>query len=204
MNKVHRKYFDYGNKEISYLCNRDETFRKAVESIGRVERIVIPDLFQGLIYSIAGQQVSVKAANKFFERIERSTDLTAFSIGNLSIDEIQSFGTTFKKAGYIKDIANQVNVGILNLEELKSLSDKDVIDRLCSIKGIGPWTAEMILLNSMERPDILSFGDIAIRRGIMKLYGLSELTKEQFAKYKKLYSPYGSVASIYLWKISFY
>jgi len=65
------------------------------------------------------------------------------------------------------------------------------------------WTAEMLLLNSLERKNILRWGDIAIRRGMMNLYGLEEITIEQFEGYKKLYAPYGSVASIYLWKLSF-
>lgn len=64
--------------------------------------------------------------------------------------------------------------------------------------GVGVWTAEMLLLNSMERPNIVSWGDMAIRRGMIKLYSLPELTKDQFDKYKNKYSPYGSVASIYL------
>ncbi|HEY5576525.1 MAG TPA: DNA-3-methyladenine glycosylase 2 family protein, partial [Clostridiaceae bacterium] len=72
-----------------------------------------------------------------------------------------------------------------------------------SLNGIGTWTAEMLLLNSMERPDIVSWGDMAIKRGMMKLYGHTGITKEQFDGYKKRYSPYGSVASIYLWRISF-
>ncbi|HEY2492809.1 MAG TPA: DNA-3-methyladenine glycosylase 2 family protein, partial [Paenibacillus sp.] len=61
----------------------------------------------------------------------------------------------------------------------------------------------MMLMNAMERPDVVSWGDIAIRRGMMKLYGLSELSKEQFEEYRLRYSPLGSVASIYLWTISF-
>ncbi|MNI94367.1 hypothetical protein D3C73_1524610 [compost metagenome] len=71
------------------------------------------------------------------------------------------------------------------------------------LPGIGVWTAEMLLMNCLERPDILSWGDIAIRRGIMNLYGLPALTREEFEQYRLRYSPYGSVASIYLWEISF-
>lgn len=77
------------------------------------------------------------------------------------------------------------------------------IETLVLLKGIGKWTAEMILLNAMERPDIISYDDIAIRRGMMILYGLSEITKEEFLKYREKYSPYASIASIYLWRISY-
>lgn len=92
--------------------------------------------------------------------------------------------------------------GEIRLEELNRLSDAEVIKQLMSLKGVGKWTAEMLLIHAMERPDVVSWGDIAIRRGMMKLYGLQDLTKEQFDTYRLRYSPYGSVASIYLWTLS--
>lgn len=108
-----------------------------------------------------------------------------------------------KKAECIKNIAEIIEQGKLNLSELYNLSDAEVIKRLSSLNGIGKWAAEMLLINSMKRPDVISFGDIAIRRGICKLYGLESITKEEFKKYKERYSSYGSVASIYLWELSF-
>jgi len=77
-----------------------------------------------------------------------------------------------------------------------------VIKRLVSLPGVGVWTAEMMLIFSLQRPDVVSWGDYGIRKGMMKLYGLDELTREQFDKYRKRYSPYGSVASLYLWEIA--
>ncbi|MCL2767475.1 MAG: DNA-3-methyladenine glycosylase 2 family protein, partial [Synergistaceae bacterium] len=71
-----------------------------------------------------------------------------------------------------------------------------------SLPGIGIWTAEMFLIFSMRRMDVVSWGDLAIRRGMMKIYGLKDLTKEEFEKYRKRYSPYGSVASLYIWASS--
>jgi 3-methyladenine DNA glycosylase/8-oxoguanine DNA glycosylase len=71
-----------------------------------------------------------------------------------------------------------------------------------TLKGIGVWTAEMLLIFSLMRPNVISYGDLAIRRGMMRLYELDELSKEQFKCYEKIYSPYGSVASLYLWHIS--
>lgn len=72
-----------------------------------------------------------------------------------------------------------------------------------TLNGVGKWTAEMMLINAMERRDVVSWGDIAIRRGMMKLYGLRTITKEQFEEFRLRYSPLGSIASIYLWEISF-
>ena len=77
-----------------------------------------------------------------------------------------------------------------------------MIQSLCKQSGIGRWTAEMLLIFSLMRPDVVSFGDLAIRRGMIYLYGLQGLTKKQFDIYKKRYSPYGSTASLYLWAMS--
>jgi DNA-3-methyladenine glycosylase II len=204
MRTVKIKHFDYGAAEVAHLKKSDPALREALERLGRVERVVIPDLFQALIYAIIGQQVSAKAAQTVWRRLqERIGDITPKIISETSEQEIQKCGMTVRKTGYIMDAAKKVYQGSFNLEELNRLSDSEVIGRLSSLNGIGTWTAEMLLLNSMERPDIVSWGDMAIKRGMMKLYGHKEITKEQFDGYKNGYSPYGSVASIYLWRISF-
>ena len=107
-----------------------------------------------------------------------------------------------KKSVYIRNIAVDIINGSLNLDELYELPDDEVCRRLSSLNGIGTWTAEMLMTFSMQRPDILSWDDLAIRRGIMMLYGHKKLDKNLFGRYKKRYSPYGSVASLYLWGIS--
>jgi len=118
------------------------------------------------------------------------------------INSIQKCGMTFRKASYIKNIAQSVCSSELNINELNDLSDDEVIKKLISLNGIGVWTAEMLMIFSMKRPDIVSWGDLAIRRGICMLYNHKELTKTHFERYKKRYSPYGSVASFYLWALS--
>jgi DNA-3-methyladenine glycosylase II len=204
MQTVKTKHFDYGTAETAYLKKSDSALGEAIERLGRVERLVIPDLFHALLYAIIGQQVSAKAAQTVWRRLQESIgDITPKKISETSVQEIQKYGMTVRKAGYIVDAAKKMNEGSFNLEELKGLSDSEVIGRLSSLNGIGTWTAEMLLINSMERQDIVSWGDLAIKRGMMKLYGNTEITKEQFDGYKKRYSPYGSVASIYLWRISF-
>jgi len=204
MQKVKTKCFEYGAEEVEHLKKADPVLGEAMDRIGRVERTVIPDLFQALIYAVIGQQVSAKAAYTVWCRLqEKVGEISPARIAEASEKEIQQCGMTYRKACYIKDAAKMVQEGSFEIEGLKELPDSEVIKRLSSLKGIGIWTAEMLLLNSMERPDIVSRGDMAITRGMMKLYGHPEITKEQFQEYKTRYSPYGSVASIYLWKISF-
>lgn len=204
MQSVKTKHFSYGKEEMVYLATVDVKLGKAIEEMGKVERIVIPDLFQALVHAIVGQQISVKAANTIWGRMQLSfEEITPKSIALSEVSKIQQCGVSSRKASYIKSTAETVFSGLINLEELKELSDEEVIRRLSSLRGIGVWTAEMLLLNSMERKNILSWGDMAIRRGMMKLYGLENINREQFDEYRKIYSPYGSIASIYLWKMSF-
>ena len=77
-----------------------------------------------------------------------------------------------------------------------------MIQRLSSLRGVGRWTAEMLLIFSLERPDVVSGGDLAIRRGMMTLYGRKTLDDDAFRRYARRYSPYGSTASLYLWEIA--
>lgn len=204
MPTVKTKFFDYGNVEVDYLCRVDEILGAAIARIGRIDRVVIPDLFAALVHAIVGQLISAKAAHTIWARMQEELgDISPSNLAEQSPDYIQSCGVTMKKANCIHNIARMIAKEDFNLDELHHLSDADVIQRLTTLNGIGKWTAEMLLLNAMERKDVVSWGDIAIRRGMMKLYGLHSITKEQFEHYRRTYSPYGSVASIYLWEISF-
>lgn len=195
--------FKYGQKELDYLKKKDKKLGLAIDQIGWIEREVTPDLFTALIRSIVGQQISSKAAATVWNRIlERFDAITPQTMVSASVEEIQQCGLSTRKAGYIKGVSDSVAKGNLNLSHLTELPDQEIIKRLSSLNGIGIWTAEMLLIFSMERSDVVSWGDLAIRRGMINLYGLADLTKEQFMKYRKRYSPYGSVASLYLWALA--
>lgn len=204
MHTVQTKFFDYGQEELDYLKRVDETLGAAIARMGRVERVVIPDLFTALVHAIVGQLISAKAVHTIWGRMqEQLGEISPHNIARHTADDIQACGITMKKAVCIHHLAQLAAQGAMQLDKLHDLSDQEVIDKLMALPGIGRWTAEMLLINSMERRDIVSWGDIAIRRGMMKLYGLTALTKQQFEAYRLRYSPLGSVASIYLWEISF-
>lgn len=204
MPSVETKYFDYGRKEVEYLTAADPILGTAMARLGKVEREVIPDLFAALVYAIVGQLVSVRSAKTVWARMQQNIgDITPENLSRVSGDAIQQCGMTMKKAITISALSKNIVQHSICIENLWKLSDQEVIARLTAIKGVGLWTAQMLLINCMERPDIVSWGDIAIRRGMEKLYGFPKLTKDQFERCKSRYSPYGSVASIYLWKISF-
>ena len=196
-------YFKYGEEEIDYLKKKDEKLAIEIDKIGMVKRETNSDLFSALIESVIGQQISTKAAitvtNRFIELVDK---ITPENIEKVELEIIQECGMSLRKASYIKGIGHAAIKEEIDFKNLHKLSDDEVIKELTLLKGIGEWTAEMILIHSLERPDILSYKDLGIRRGIMRLHGLEELSKKEFEIYKKRYCPYGTVASIYLWEIS--
>ena len=195
--------FEYDQSSIDYLQKKDKKLGAAIERIGRVERQVIPDLFTALVHSIVGQQISKQAAATVWNRVqEYFGEITPARVAIASSEEIQQLGMSLRKATYIKGVAEAALEGSLDLDRLNSLPDGEIIKRLSSLHGVGVWTAEMMLIFSLQRPDVVSWGDHAIRKGMMNLYGLTELTRGQFDKHRKRYSPYGTVASLYLWEIA--
>jgi len=195
--------YKYGQVEIEHLKRRDKKLGMAIDRIGAIEREVTPDLFTALVKSIVAQQISTKAADTVWGRLcIQLTDITPDNIAAVDVSEIQKCGLSMRKAGYIKGLGDAATCGELDLMKLGVLPDAEIIKKLLSLHGLGVWTAEMILIFSLCRPDVVSWGDLAIRRGMMNLYGLKNLTRAQFDSYRKRYSPYGSVASLYLWALS--
>lgn len=128
--------------------------------------------------------------------------VNAATILAAGIPKLQSFGMTFRKAEYITDFAEKVNTGAFDLDAVRHMSDEDAIAELSALKGIGIWTAEMILLFCMQRPNVFSYDDLAIRRGLRMVYSHRNIDRKLFEKYRRLFSPYCSVASLYLTFVS--
>jgi len=197
-----QKYFEYGDTEVNHLKKRDKKLGAAIDHIGIIKRPVNPDVFSSLIEGIVSQQISSKAASTVCQKLNDLCGMDAGRLAVLTEDEIQSCGMSMRKAGYVKGIVDAVNNGSLDVNSFAQMSDNETIQTLTAFKGVGVWTAEMLLIFSLMRPNVVSYGDLAIRRGMMRLYNLKELSKDRFERYAKRYSPYGSVASLYLWHIS--
>jgi DNA-3-methyladenine glycosylase II len=196
-------YFSYGEKEKNYLKEQDPLLGQVIDLVGHIQRPVNPDLFSSMVHQIVSQQISTASKTTIWNRMEdRLGNITVDSILSQSQEELQSFGITFRKAGYITDFANRVKEGSLDLVKLRSLGDEEVIKELCKINGIGPWTAQMVLIFSMQRPNVISFGDLAIRKGMGIVYGLEKLNKSKFDELSLVYSPYATVAGLYLWAVA--
>ena len=196
-------YFQYGEKEVEHLKRVDTRLAAIIDQVGMIERSVIPDLFTALVYSIVGQQISTKAHKTICERIQKALGtITTVVIDSLTLNELQQFGITFKKAGYIKSTARKILTNEFDINSLYSMSDKEVCAKLSELDGIGVWTAEMLMIFSMQRPNVLSYGDLAILRGLRMVYHHRKIDKAKFNRYWKRYTPYASVASLYLWAVA--
>jgi 3-methyladenine DNA glycosylase/8-oxoguanine DNA glycosylase len=196
------KYFEYGETEMDYLRKKDKKLGVVIDQFGIIKRRVNPDIFSSLVESIIAQQISTKAANTVFGRLQELCDMDFRKLNALPVEDIQKCGMSMRKASYVKNIAEAAASGNINFDALHEKSDDETISALTAINGIGRWTVEMLLIFSLMRPNIVSYGDLAVRRGMIRLYGLKELPKEKFLRYAKRYSPYGTVAAFYLWHIS--
>lgn len=197
------QYFAYGQKEMDYLCAKDPRLGEVIRAIGLIRREVTPDLFASLVDSIISQQISGKAAQTVCERLTALVgQITPAAICAEGVESIQGCGMSLRKAGYILSAAEAVQSGQLNLEALQHLPDEEVIRQLSALYGIGRWTAEMLMIFSMQRPDIFSYDDFGIRKGVRMVYHHREITKAQFEKYRRRLSPYCSVASLYFWHVA--
>ena len=196
-------YFAYGETECSYLRQKDKRLCAVIDRIGHIERAVDTDLFSSVVHHIIGQQISTKAQATIWCRCQDTLgEVNAEAILTAGVPKLQSLGMTFRKAEYITDFAEKVHTGVFSLDAVAHMDDEDAIRALSSLKGIGVWTAEMILLFCLQRPDIFSYDDLAIQRGLRMVYHHREIDRRLFEKYRRRFHPYCSVASLYLWAVA--
>ena len=196
-------YFNYGETETAYLSCADSRMQAVIDRVGHINRPVDTDLFSSVIHHIIGQQISTKAQATIWQRMqERLGTVDPDHILKAGIPELQTLGMIFRKAEYITDFAERVHSGAFDPEGIRQKSDEDAIRELSALKGIGVWTAEMILLFCMQRPNIFSYDDLAIQRGLRMVYHHRKIDRKLFEKYRRRFSPYCSVASLYLWAVA--
>ena len=144
--------FSYTDRETDYLKSRCKRMTEVIESVGHINRKADDDLFSSVVHHIIGQQISTRAQQTIWQRMQEALgEVTATSIDSRSVEQLQSLGMTFRKAEYIKDFCRKVLSGEFDLKAVDTMSDEDAIAALSSLKGIGVWTAEMILLFCLQR-----------------------------------------------------
>ena len=196
-------FFKYGIEETTYLAKKDKRLGEVIEKIGLIQREVIPDMFQALVNSIIGQQISTKAQKTIWKRFTDALgEVTPEGLLAVPPATIQQLGISERKTAYILGIAEKVAGGELDLAALTEKSDEEVCKTLSSLKGIGIRTAEMLMIFSMQRPNIMSYGDLALHRGLRMLYHHRSIDEKKFKMYHKRFTPYATIASLYLWEIA--
>ncbi|WP_320644136.1 DNA-3-methyladenine glycosylase 2 family protein [Selenomonas sp.] len=196
-------FFQYDETATDYLKRKDKRLGAVIDALGHIDRTVDTDLFAAVVHHIIGQQISTKAQETLWRRMQDGLgEVTAETLLAAGRDRIQSFGTTFKKADYILAFAQRVHDGTFDIAAVEQMTDEAAIAALVALPGIGVWTAEMLLLFCLQRPNVLSYGDLAILRGMRMVYHHRKIDKKKFEMYRRRLSPYGSVASLYFWAVA--
>ncbi|HEX5989582.1 MAG TPA: hypothetical protein VFY75_05160 [Solirubrobacterales bacterium] len=195
------------------LAASDPTMEALIERVGKIDIATRlkrrseerpTDAYGALLRAIVGQQLSTKAARTIYLRV---IDLFGGSTPSpeqllkAREEDLRAAGLSGRKTEYIRDLASHVLSGELELERLEELSDEEVIAEIVAVRGLGQWTAEMFLLFHLERPDVLSGGDLGIRKAIQVEYALEAMpTPTRVLEIGEPWRPHRSLASLYLWE----
>lgn len=197
-------FLPYPDHALDHLTARDPALGRAVLQFGRLERLVAKDPFTALASAITGQLISTKAYDAIWGRLkDHLQTVTPRSVYDAGSEALRACGLTQNKAAALHQAAAAILSGAFDLNDAATMDDEAAIHHLSSLKGIGRWSSEITLIHGFLRLNILSYGDAAIRRGMCNVYGVPTIGKDFFETCKTAYSPYGSVASIYLWKSAF-
>lgn len=187
--KVDLIFFEEIKKDIEYQ-----------RLIGKSE-----NLFEDLCDHIISQQLSNKVAAILFDRFKnlfKDKKVVSSMVADMKEEDLRAIGISWSKIRYLKNLADAVVEERLDLENLKELTDEEVVQQLIKIKGIGRWTAEMFLIFSLGREDVFSVGDLGLKKGLVKVYKLESLPSEKIClEITGKWSPYRSYGCLYLWKI---
>lgn len=189
---------------LLHLKTADSVMGALIDSIGPYAIEYMEPNFDTLVKAIVLQQLSGKVADVIFGRLRKSCGngcVTPDAILRRRLTTLRAAGLSGQKIDYIRDLAQRVRNGSLDLDALKGMPDEEVQKVLTSIKGIGPWTVQMFLMFALRRPDVLAPADLGIQAAVQKAYGLERrATPAQVQEYGERWRPYRTVACWYLWR----
>lgn len=189
---------------LTHLSKANRALRDIIQRIGDFEPALTSSPFHALVGSIVHQQVSMAAARSMHRKLKAvcpGNRITPAALLALSEDQYRAAGISRQKRGYLMDIGKRFADGELKVRTLRALDDESVIASVTQIKGVGRWTAEMLLMFSLERWDVWPIGDLGLRRAIERVHGNGKpLDKEALMAVGERYRPYRSVATWYLWR----
>lgn len=190
---------------VGALRECDPVLKDVIDRVGHFEASYEADLWWALVDAIASQQLSVKAAATIVGRVQalapegkRPTPLEMIEVPD---ETLRACGLSGAKTRYVKDLAARWLDGTLEPERLPSMPDEEVVEHLTSVKGIGRWTAEMILIFTLGRPDVLPVDDLGLKVAVQRAYGLAERPgRAEVLEIGERWRPYRSAATLYLWR----
>ena len=187
------------DKAVTNLSKNDDIIAKIITDYPEERMEMKNDTLHTLVRSVVGQQISVRAADAIWNRLDEACNnsITENNLLELSIEDMRKTGLSNTKSNYIMNIVNA------NLSELdwENMNDEEVSNKLCEIKGIGPWTADMFLIFRLGRTNVLPLGDIGLVNAINLHYNNKEkLSKEELLKFREKWSPWCSIATWYMWR----
>jgi len=191
-----------------YLSDIDPIMANAIERTGPCTLTPNPNLFETLVDAIISQQISVKAADAIMARLRAAIHagsdglIRPETLSLLDQDAMRAVGLSPQKMRYIRDLTDRVTSGQLDLEQLSELDDETVITELVKVKGIGRWTAEMMLIFSLGRPDVLPVDDLGFLEGVREAYALeARPTPKEMRVRGEVWRPYRTFATWYMWGV---
>lgn len=190
---------------VARLRTADPVLRGVIDSVGAFTPSFEPDLWRSLVDAIAGQQLSVRAAAAIVGRVAALGRDDAFPgpAELLAVPEeaLRACGLSRAKVRYVRDLAEKWLDGSLPAEALPRMEDEAVVEALTRVRGIGRWTAEMVLLFTLRRPDVLPVDDLGLRTAVQRAYGLAERPgRAELLSLGERWRPFRSVATLYLWR----
>jgi DNA-3-methyladenine glycosylase II len=192
----------YWERACADLMTRDRILKKLIPQFGPVHLMTRGDPFATLARSIVGQQISVKAAQAVWDRVEAaSVAMTPAHVVELGQQRLAACGLSKRKAEYILDLAQHFRCGTLHVDTWADMDDEAVIAELTQIRGIGRWTAEMFLIFNLVRPDVLPLDDVGLIRAISVNYFSGEpVTRSEAREVAANWEPWRTVATWYMWR----
>ncbi|MCL5732887.1 MAG: DNA-3-methyladenine glycosylase 2 family protein [Candidatus Thermoplasmatota archaeon] len=204
LGKKSQPYADIMVTAYNHLASIGDPLSHIVRSVGVLEFKPDPDIFRNACESIICQQLSSKVADVILKRVYATLpngELSPKNILDIDTAVFRECGISYRKIEYIKEFSGNVLHGTIDLGKLQDAVDDEVIEILTASRGIGNWTAKMILIFSMGRTDVLAHEDLGIRIAVKKIYGMEILPgREQLENIAEAWRPYRSVSSMYLWK----
>ena len=190
-------------RAVTHLKKSDPVLRAIIERIGPYRMQFAPPEFHSLAEAIVYQQLNGKAAVTIFKRFAAlaGEPVTPEGILKLSDEQLRSVGLSKQKSAYLKDLATKTEAGLLDFSRLSNMPDTEVIQHLTQVKGVGVWTAQMFLMFTLRRPDVLPTGDYGVQAAIKKHYRKRRMPKPHIMeKIARPWVPYRSIACWYLWR----